>query len=207
MEPESDIRIYIQALSPAEVESYISDLGMGLDEMNQLTDLLGHKITTNWIKCTLPSRVIGCYVAAMHLVSWIPFGSWKILHLNNSNAFSDEEIFILNRLFFGDYFDKHKSFSSTIFHNTGNDLDNKKIDLLIGYSIFLLLLFEAHGYLIFSLGGKNNYLSIEDGFAYIHYDDHHSKEVQLLAKSMRLDTLNKPEWLINFSSVINSKLN
>lgn len=148
-------------LNKDEANIYLKKIGINIGTWNQLCDNLGRNYEiSNWINYRAPSDARKLYYFSQSINKWLPYGTWKIIQIDNSTSLLEDEETLIKQVIFGDI-DKIKSLHGKTFIS-----DSDKEDSLFTSLIFLMLLFEQHGQIISSSCVNGKYLSIQDGYVY-----------------------------------------
>ena len=116
------------------------------------------------------------------------------MQLDNSNAFDAVQSCLFERYLCGT---QHKiDFADQRSFLFDSKADKESSDLLISQLIFLLLLFEGHGYVVSSASQNGECLAIQDGFVYFSSNKLKVSDAKDLIKCFERDPLMAPQWII-----------
>jgi hypothetical protein len=176
----------IKLLTKDVASTYIESVGMSLGAWNEIR----WKPLTNR-SMVAPDSAMHLTVFAHYLAGCLPYGaSWKLIQFDNSTCFSMHESLILGRILFGS--NNVQSFNQcrSVLLEPGFDVDEiRSVELLLSHVIFIILIFKAHAQIITSDASPGNFLSLQDGVAYL------SSPEKVKDESGGIDLSICPKWI------------
>ena len=155
-------------LTPELADPYFQRRGVKLGVWNGLEFL--HP-GVGWIRssfCTGKS-VYELINLSQHVAGWLSKGSWKILQIDNSSYFFADQSLLLSSLLLGPSqcanLTEHRTF---LFEFGDNQDENFQTEVVLAHLINLMLVYEAHCYLLSSEGSAGEMLAMQDGFVYFY---------------------------------------
>jgi hypothetical protein len=187
----------MKCLNENEANAQLSTIGLMLGNWNQITDIdTAPNKKRSHVKFRAPTNSLKLLNFSRYAAGWIPKGEWKIFQLDNSTNFDPVQTSLFGGLVYGyqnipsvDLRDRR-----TFLFNFFND-DDKKTELLVSNLIYLILLFECHGYVVSSGGNAGQILSFQDGFAYFSANDEEVFGAKFLLQQAIEEPLVAPEWI------------
>lgn len=178
--------------------SYLDVIGMRVDSWNRLAYVgASPGGGARWRNYQAPKDAQRLFAFALHVAGWLPRGAWKVLQIDNSSSFGVVQALAISRLLPG----LVKPLGTTIQNNTclfefrGEELADGDTELLIANVIYLLLLFEGHGYLVSANSKSRECLSIQDGFIYFSSDEEGIAGAEALIQNFEAGPLIWPKWV------------
>ena len=187
----------MKRLTTQGARSYLGQIGMGIGAWNQIVGI-GEQpgARNNWINYQAPEDAHQLLNFSQHVAGWLPQGTWKILQLDNSNAFDPVQSFLFERCLSGGEENLDLATQRSFLFEFGPDKrSNASSELLISQLIFMLLLFEGHGHIV-SSGCTSKRLAIQDGFVYFVSDTESDRaNAESLLEDFESDPLMAPRWI------------
>jgi len=86
--------------------------------------------------------------------------------------------------------------NTCLFEFDGRELADGDTELLIANVIYLILLFEGHGYLVSANSKSRECLSVQDGFIYFSSDEKSVAGMEALIQNFEASPLVLPKWVL-----------
>lgn len=192
-----------QLISREEATRYLEQVGLRIGDWNEIRRLEG-AAASQWHSAQIlaPSDANSRLTLALHAVSWLPFGPWQLLQLDNSNSFSRIEKVLLSSLISGpgELIDFNSPEASSILFRFEGDLSEKaNTALIISHLVRALLDFEAHAYIASSGTTIPQCLGIQDGVVqFLHSSEAGLAEPRELVAAFQLNPRAYPQWVVDF---------
>lgn len=149
-------------------EPYFQRRGVKLGVWNGL-EVLNSEI--EWVRsfCCTGKSVYELIDLSQHVAAWLAKGSWKILQIDNSSSFFADQSLLLSSLLLGPSqsvnFTEHRTF---LFEFGESQNEDSQTEVVLAHLINLMLVYEAHCYLLSSEGSAGEMVAIQDGFVYFY---------------------------------------
>jgi len=187
----------MKCLTFNEANAYLSAIGMMLGNWNQVTDIDSsvHK-ARSYEKGRAPAGSLELLNFAQHMAGWVPNGDWKIIQLDNSTNLDPIQASLFGGLMYGprDIRDLDFEEQRTFLFQLGQS-DDSSTELLIAHLVYLLLLFECHGYVVSSGSSSGEVLSLQDGFVYLSSRDKEAAGAKSILQASEKNPLMAPAWV------------
>jgi hypothetical protein len=189
----------MKVITVQEAETYLSAVGMRVDNWNRIIDATNAESEKCfWINCCAPRDSLRLHTFSQHVAGWLPKGDWKILQIDNSTSFDPVQASMVGSLLFGKQeigdlnLAENRSF---LFKFCEDESANESTELLIANLIYVLLLFEGHGYVVSSGTDSGQLVGIQDGFVYFYSKRPDISGAKSLLKNFEENPLRSPQWI------------
>lgn len=158
-------------LSPELAASYFLSQGVKLGQWNGLEALPPKPGYAASDFCT-GKPVYELINFSQHVVGWLRKGDWKILQIDNSSYFFPDQALVLASLLIGPKKQVDLVNSRTFLFEFGvGETEDFQTEVVLAYLINLMLVYEAHCYVLSSGGAAGEMLAVQDGVVYFYGDD------------------------------------
>lgn len=185
----------VKILTPEIAAGYFQRQGVKLGAWNGLEAL---QPRTNFVVSTLCTgkSIYEVINFSKHVAGWLAKGSWKILQIDNSSFFSPDQSAVLCALLRGpnEQVDlvKQRTFLFEFDDNLRKDFQT---DVVLAHLMNLMLIYEAHCYLISAGGSSGEMLALQDGFVYFYGDDDRVAQAQKLLNDFEANPNSTASWI------------
>jgi hypothetical protein len=198
----------MKSITPEQANVYLSSIGAQIGDWNQITDAPNHYGgKSSWEKFHPPKDSLLNF--SYHSAQWLPKGAWKILQIDNSTGWIDPvQASLFCGLLFGENHthDINQIGSRTFLFEFGsNERINQSTDLLIANLIYVLLLFELHGYVV-SSKSHGKILGLQDGFVYFSSRESGVSGAEILIKDFERNPTLYPRWIADIIAAGQEKM-
>jgi hypothetical protein len=131
------------------------------------------------------------------VAGWLPRGDWKIVQIDNSNAFSRDEFSLFLGLLFGAEFGRDLNNRTFLFQYPNSEGASYDTDLMIANAIFALLLLEGHGYVVSSGSARGERLAVQDGAIQFLSRDESMSGAEMLLRRFEREPARHPQWVVD----------
>ena len=184
-----------KVLTPELAAQYFQRQGVKLGVWNGLEALQPRANFVASTFCTGKS-VYELINFSKHVAGWLAKGSWKILQIDNSSFFYPEQSAVLCALLIGPTQQVDLVKQRTFLFEFDADLRAVfQTEVVLAHLINLMLIYEAHCYLISAGGGPGEMLAVQDGFVYFYGDDGRVAQAQKLLNDFEANPNGVAPWI------------
>lgn len=145
-----------------------------------------------WDRIKAPSSVDRALRFSQLLMDWPPRAPQYVVQFDYSSDFSPDELFAFSAAI--PTASLHMLNRGGTFCFGGTD---DSVRIALAYVAFFCLMFEGHVYIVSSGTYAGNYLSLQDGYAYIMARQ--PNDVVNFQKTLQAEDVRKPQWVVDYS--------
>lgn len=183
-------------LTSEVANSYLAPQELKIGGWCEVADLRGKP---RWIQGPHCARMTARELAnfSQHVAGWLGKGDWKILQLDNSSSLVAHESLLLSTLLLGSeqHMDPAKNRTFLFDLSACRPEECLQTEIAISHIVYLLLLWEAHGYLVCSGGAPGERLGIQDGFVIFYGSDVRLHEATTLLAEFEAKPDKPAKWI------------
>ncbi|WP_146749331.1 hypothetical protein [Paracidovorax anthurii] len=132
---------------------------------------------------------------SQHIAGWLTKGRWKIIQIDNSSHFYPDQESVLGALLLGPAQPIDLANNRTyLFEFGANERMNFQEEVVLAYVINLMLIYEAHCYVISSGGEMGEMIAIQDGVVYFYGNRVRLSQAKDLLTELQTDPLRPAAW-------------
>jgi hypothetical protein len=186
----------LRVLSRTQADAYLKEVGTTLGDWNEVLPIRALERNQTHFPYRSPQNGLELFNFAQHVAGWIPKGHWKLVQFDNSTSLStDEAYFLVSGLNKGEEAIDVEQCRSFLFEFTDEWELNTAKELTIANVLFLVLMFQCHGYVISSSSRTGRYIAFQDGFVYFYGEESDTEEAALMVRSLAREPLKNAQWV------------
>ncbi len=175
--------------------SYLEPHGLKIGGWNELADSQGKVKSIRSAHCGHMTALESMNFS-QHVAGWLAKGDWKILQIDNSSSFTADASLLLSSLLLGpgQQVDlvKNRTF---LFEVCASKVRDLQVEVAISHLINLLLVWEAHGYMVSAGAATGERLGLQDGFVYFYGSNARLEEATALLTEFEANPRRTAKWI------------